>query len=247
MRLGLISDVHVHRGEQFHEVAELVAHVSSQAGLDLLVFAGDASHITAETAAFLGSIRADCPRVWVPGNHDVWVIEPEHADDTAELRYTRTLRELSEHVGWHYLPAAPLDLPGWRVVGTMGWFGEPGFSEWFDAQADERDSALAMTMAAELAAQIDSAPVAARLIAVLHHIPDRRLMPPDVPRRGECNPHLWPVLRRVRDRLSLVIHGHHHRRYEQTLDGIRCVAHPFGYPRQHSGVGDGFRVIELLH
>jgi hypothetical protein len=47
-------------------------------------------------------------------------------------------------------------------------------------------------------------------------------------------------------RLPGLTHGHKHRRYgPMSLDGVRYIAHPFGYPRRHERPEDGLRVFEL--
>jgi hypothetical protein len=184
----------------------------------------------------------------VPGNHDIWVIDPESRDDTAERRYRRTFADLSRRAGWHYLPAGPLLLPehGLALVGTMGWFTGPGFSEWFDREASDADEALARALAAELDAPLAAVPPALRPMAVTHHVPDERCLAPGDARRGETSAFVQAVLRRHSGRLALVVHGHRHRRYGPTLlDGVPHAAHPFGYPRQHASLDDGVRVLEV--
>jgi len=172
LSVGLLSDVHAHRHDQAGALAGLIAHVNAQPAPDLLLLAGDVSHRTAELDRFLGSLRSDCPRCWVPGNHDIWVIDPESPDDSAELRYRRRFAEISEAHGWHYLPLGPrvLHEPDLAVVGTLGWFSGQGFSEWFDRQSSERDQELARRLADELEANIVAVPQHLRLIVVTHHL-----------------------------------------------------------------------------
>ena len=182
LTIGLLSDVHAHRPDQAEALAGLIEHINAQPAPDLLLLAGDVSHRTAELSSFLGALRADCPRCWVPGNHDVWVIDPESADDSAELRYRQRFAAISEAQGWHYLPAGPLLLPelGLAAVGTLGWFTGPGFSEWFDQPSSEQDLELARRLADELEAPDRRRP--AGLSA------DRRDPPPAPRRRPDPRP-----------------------------------------------------------
>jgi 3',5'-cyclic AMP phosphodiesterase CpdA len=173
MRIGICSDIHVHRREQAADVRDLVAYINARQHLDLLICAGDLSHHTEEVGGFLESVTIDCPRVWLPGNHDVWVIDAESEKDTADFRYRVRFPAISEAARWHYLPSGPLNLPGGKftVVGTMGWFTDTGYSEWFDADAGERDQDLARRFADELEACIHAVDSSARLVVVTHQCP----------------------------------------------------------------------------
>jgi hypothetical protein len=131
-------------------------------------------------------------------------------------------------------------------VGTTGWFTDPGYSEWFDAKADERDQDLATRFASDLELHMAAVDKSARLIVVTHHVPHPACLPEGDPRRGEHSVRIAEVIARHAERIELVVHGHKHRRYgPTTIDGVRYIAHPFGYPRQHEGPQDGLRVVSL--
>lgn len=248
MKIGILSDIHLHRSEHRDQVNELIEYVNRAPDLDLLVCAGDLSHVTSELKSFLSVLRPACPRCWVPGNHDIWVIDPEHDNDTSEYRYRHGFGELSRQTGWAYLPEGALELPehGVAVVGTMVWFSDKGFSEWFDTESADRDRALAERFASDLEAQIETLPERWKLVVVTHHVPDLRCLDSPAPGRGECNEHLAPVLGRYRDRIVAAIHGHRHHRYgPRFIDGVPFYAHPFGYPGQHEKVDDGMRIVEV--
>jgi len=248
VKIGICSDIHVHRHDQAGEIQELIEHINAQRDLDLLICAGDLSHRSDEVRAFLESITLPCPRVWVPGNHDLWVIDAESESDTADRRYTVTLPALSRAAGWHYLPSGPVQLAGAgvAVVGTTGWFTDPGYSEWFDAEADGRDHALARRLAAELEEQIAGVKESARLIVVTHHVPHPACLPQGDARSAEHSAFVAEVIARHAARMELIVHGHKHRRYgPMAIHGVPCLAHPFGYPRQHKGPKDGLRVVVL--
>jgi 3',5'-cyclic AMP phosphodiesterase CpdA len=248
MLVGICSDIHVHRHDQAHEIRELVDYVNSRSDLDLLICAGDLSHRTVEALEFLQAITLGCPRAWVPGNHDLWVIDPESEADSSDNRYRMTLPSLSKASGWHYLPSGPLSLAAGRVavVGTTGWFTDAGFSEWYEATADERDQELAMRLANDLERDIAATDPSARLIVVTHHVPHVECLLEMDPRLSEHSARIAEVIARHAERIDLVAHGHKHRRYgPKTIEGVRYVAHPFGYPRQHQGPEDGLRVLEV--
>lgn len=248
--IGLMSDIHLHRPDNRDAIDELIAHVNRAAAPDLLVLAGDVSHRTREVREFLGRIRPSCPRCWVPGNHDIWVIDAESPEDTAESRYTRIFPEISREAGWHYLPARPLVAAEetLTVIGSIGWFTGPGYSEWFDSDGGSEDEELAARFATELRAQAASAPPESCLVMVTHHV-SHSMIPTHDPLQGNTwSRHLESFIRENASRIAAVLHGHRHRRYEPLrIDGVLFAAHPFGYPHQHERPEDGYRevVVEI--
>ena len=129
MILGLMSDIHTHRGDHSTEVARLLDSINNGPAPDLLLFAGDVSHRIYEIDQFLKGIKLNCPKCWVPGNHDIWVIDRESPDDTSDHRYREVFPGISRDAGWHYLPENPLVLSniGIGIVGTIGWFSGDGY------------------------------------------------------------------------------------------------------------------------
>lgn len=248
LTVGLLSDIHAHRHDQADEVQALIAHVNATLPPDLLVLAGDISHRTPEVTGFLKKLTIPCARCWVPGNHDIWVIDSEGPADTPEHRYRERFPALSADVGWHYLPAEPLLLKSERVavVGTLGWFTGDGYSEWLDADAGPENDKLAKGFATALADQIERVPRDFGLIVVTHHLSHSNV-PANDPSQGRlANRYLQPVLQDNRRRILLAVHGHRHVRYNPIeIDGIQFVAHPFGYPHQHARVEDGYRLVEI--
>lgn len=248
MILGLMSDIHAHRGDQAAEISELVASINTGPAPDLLIFAGDASHRLNEIDQFLKSFRLECPKCWIPGNHDIWVIDKESPEDTAEHRYQVVFPRVSREAGWHYLPDGPLLLEkhGVGVIGTIGWFSGDGFSEWFDADSSALDRELAVNFALELERSLEQVPQDKPVVVVTHHL-GHQGVPSFEPERGSVwNEHVQQFLGKHRDRILLVVHGHSHLRYDPIqVDGLYFMAHPFGYPYQHDCVNDGYRTVEV--
>jgi 3',5'-cyclic AMP phosphodiesterase CpdA len=248
LRVGVLSDIHFHRDDHAAEIEALVKHISSVEAPDLIVLAGDISHRVSEIRAFLGEVKADCPKCWVPGNHDIWVIDAEFEGDTAEYRYEVVFPQLSAELGWHYLPKEPVvyEDRGIGIVGSIGWFTGPGYSEWFDAPASESDEELARHLAEGLDQAIVELPPAFAVVVVTHHVSHILCPCYEESERKDVNEHVQRVLQRHRERLLLAIHGHKHVRYGPVMiDGVCFLAHPFGYPAQHSSVGDGYRVLDI--
>jgi predicted phosphohydrolase len=248
LSVGLCSDIHAHRHDQDDDVSALIGHIRAQPVPDVLICAGDISHRTAETEGFLRRLDLATLKLWVPGNHDIWVIDPESVSDCAEFRYGTRLPALSREVGWGYLPQQPALIPGFdvAVVGTTGWFTGEGYSEWFDRPAGPPDAELALRFAGDLRAQVDSLPRSTRLIIVTHHVSHSRAPSHDPGQGNTWSRHLEELINELSSRVLAVIHGHRHVRYAPVLiDGACFVAHPFGYPLEHARLEDGYTVVRL--
>lgn len=249
MIVGIMSDVHVHRGDHSEEITALVDSINSGPQPDLLIFAGDASHRLHELKQFLTDIKLECTKCWVPGNHDVWVIDKESAEDSSDHRYNALFPRISKDTGWHYLPAKPLYLPEYDVgiIGTVGWFSGDDYSEWFDAESSDSDKKLARKFARDLEESLRHLPPMIPLIVVTHHLSHQEIPSYDPSQGNVWNTHLQDFLGRHKSRIVLVVHGHRHVRYDPvTIDGYKFVAHPFGYPHQHQSVADGYRTVEVM-
>jgi 3',5'-cyclic AMP phosphodiesterase CpdA len=245
LKIGIFSDIHVHRADQTEAVIELVEHINQQGkGLDLLILAGDVSHVPGEIQRFLQSIKSPSLRCWIPGNHDIWVIEPENGEDTPEHRYRSRFSEISHLTGWKYLPQSPLLLESEKIaiVGSIGWFTEEegAFSEWFDNYPPPgQDQLLARQTMNQLHKQIKGLPSYYKIILVSHHQPYGNEI-------GVSNGYLEKLIEQYSERIILSIHGHKHRRRKLFMvNGTPTVAHPFGYPNQHDTTEDGLLIVEL--
>jgi predicted phosphohydrolase len=88
-------------------------------GPDVLVLAGDIS--TGARYHKLLRLFDDFPgpRLFVPGNHDLW--SRSRQPDTPR-RYRRALRNIAEESDFHYLPGDPICVDGVGFAGTVGWY-----------------------------------------------------------------------------------------------------------------------------
>lgn len=90
---------------------------------DVLVLAGDVGagqHFGSCLELFA---ELPCVKALVPGNHDIWVTDPDERGDSLSV-YQQHLPALCKSHGFHYLDAAPLLLPeaGLALVGSINWY-----------------------------------------------------------------------------------------------------------------------------
>jgi 3',5'-cyclic AMP phosphodiesterase CpdA len=248
MKIGLLSDIHSHRYDHADDIDDLIRFINEGPVPDLVVFAGDISHRTDEILGFLSRIDLPCEKCWVPGNHDIWVIDSESDDDSSEERYSRSFKALSEKAGWHYLPDRPFLLSGDKIalVGTIGWFTDKGYSEWHDLDSSGKDLELALRFKGEVEAQIDALEDDWRVILVSHHLVHQDT-PSFASKKGALwNSHMQELVAGYGSRILAVLHGHVHERYDPVcIEGVLFCAHPFGYPGDHNRIEDGYRMFEI--
>ena len=117
MKLIATADIHANHPGRGTRVDALIDQINSSRP-DALLLIGD-------TAVFdgrwieetLSRFKIDGPKLFVPGNHEMW----SNSTPVEEI-LTRTLRERVERAGWHYLPGTPMTLGATTIVGSMGWY-----------------------------------------------------------------------------------------------------------------------------
>lgn len=100
---------------------EAMAVQMCNCGADVLILAGDIT--TGDATQFnqiLGVFKNfKGPRLFIPGNHDLWVDDED--PDTSTLYYS-TLQTIITDAGFHYLPGAPYIVGKIGFVGSLGWY-----------------------------------------------------------------------------------------------------------------------------
>jgi 3',5'-cyclic AMP phosphodiesterase CpdA len=119
VRICAAADIHYPRTDPSRCAA--LAEAMCESDADVLVLAGDLStgpekHYRQLLRLFRGF---EGPRLLVPGNHDLWSIA--RRPDT-QRRYCRTLRNIAESNGFHYLPGNPFVFRDVGFVGSIGWY-----------------------------------------------------------------------------------------------------------------------------
>lgn len=125
VRIASVSDLHVDFSENRRALVGLATHIHAGSP-DLVVVAGDVSHVDDDIRRVLRTFKVVAPEVaYIPGNHDLWTVREDLAKDPEHdtwLRYREGLKVLTEAEGCHYLPAGPLELGRVGVAGTTGWY-----------------------------------------------------------------------------------------------------------------------------
>ena len=124
MRIASVSDLHIDFAENRRALVQLATEIH-RGQADVVIIAGDVSHVDAHITAALRAFKLAAPTVvYLPGNHDLWI----HVDETDSVvrdtwdRYRNTLKHLVEDEGGHYLPSGRLQLGSSAIVGTTGWY-----------------------------------------------------------------------------------------------------------------------------
>jgi hypothetical protein len=123
VRLRITADLHFNHARSRKTADELIDQINAAcAGTsDGILLVGD-------TAAFDGDFLERClgrfavagPRLFVPGNHELWTAGP----DSLRLLTADLPRRIAD-CNWHWLPGHPFIAPApssWAIVGNLGWY-----------------------------------------------------------------------------------------------------------------------------
>nr|WP_306673936.1 metallophosphoesterase [Tahibacter caeni] len=234
-----MSDIHV----DYADNAAWVAGLSrSDYRDDVLILAGDVAGTLGRLQDCLEAFAARFLRVlFVPGNHDLWVIREAVRMDSLE-KFDRVVAvATASGASLQPFTAGPL-----AIVPLHGWydysFGEPDAqlqAVWMDYRACRwPEGWRTQDVAAHfLGLNATAPPAPARtVITFSHYLPRLDLMPPYVP-----PPHrlVYPVLGSATldvqlRRLGSVLHvyGHSHVNREVRIDGVTYVNNAFAYPAE---------------
>jgi predicted phosphodiesterase len=237
MRIFALSDVHI----DFAVNAEWIAALSAwDYRDDILILAGDIT----DRLSLLGWCLSVLSRrfrnvLFVPGNHELWVLREKTAHTSLE-KFAQVTR-VAESSG---ASMQPLHSPALSIVPLPAWydysFGEPSDelkSVWMDYHACKWPAGLdAPQITAHFLAlsEADCVPHAHDVITFSHFLPRIDLLRPrSTGRRGFLDPVLGSTLIEQHLRKcgsKLHVYGHSHINRTITLDGVSYVNNAFGYP-----------------
>jgi len=117
----IVAAADLHFSESNRERVTALARAMCHAHADALVLAGDLVAGDANDMSEALELFADYagPKLMVAGNHDLWGERPPF--DTW-LKYERTIADVAEAQGFHYLDQGPLVVDDVAFVGGVGWY-----------------------------------------------------------------------------------------------------------------------------
>lgn len=132
MRIAVTADLHWGMSRRGDRATRALAQQVEALQPDAFAIAGDVGE-GAEWSRCLALFSGlPCPRLVVPGNHDLWVRYPGQGSLTA---YERRLPAAAAEHGFHYLDAGPFLAGPLAIVGSINWydysFADPALAEAF--------------------------------------------------------------------------------------------------------------------
>lgn len=257
MRIGVTSDIHTDISPANRRIVKHIADVAKQAELDVFVICGDISPdimALSRTLSAFHDIGHKCKKLFVAGNHDIWLIGLNKTV-TSHDKYSLMTALCKEH-GFSHLGDSPVVLGQVGFCGTIGWYDYSykqdkypiseksytrkslGGSVWNDvnyARWNGSDPKIASQFERELQQQIDSIrDSVSRIVVVTHHVPFREC----VVYRDKLPWDFFSAfmgsagLGEICFDEPLVTHaffGHTHSEFFEKVKGIQAVCSPIGY------------------
>ncbi len=238
MRIYALSDVHIDYEENQNWLLQLS---ESDYKDDILLLAGDVTDILSSlTEAFEALARRFYKVLYVPGNHDLWVLRS--GDKNSFEKFDRIISLANDLK----IQTQPLHLGPISIVPLFAWydysFASPSVElkkSWVDFKAckwppelNEKDitgNFLSLNKP-HLTVQNQT------IITFSHFVPRIDVMPSFIPLSKQS---LYPVLgtslleKQIRTLGStLHVYGHSHVNMRVTLDNVAYINNAFGYPHE---------------
>lgn len=264
MKIGLISDLHTDATQANREIIPFLIDAIEAADLDVFVLAGDISPKLNEFYEILEEFdkaNLTCKKLFVPGNHDIWV--SKKANMTSEQK-CRVISEICRYNGFHPLNENIQIIENVGFCGTIGWYDYTYASDKYDfttkqyaekqlmgtVWSDKKyaiwskpDPAVALRFEEELQQQIASIKdKVERIVVVTHHVPFRQC----IRYRGELP---WDYFRAFYGSVGLgdiclqeplvshVLFGHIHYPVNQNIENLKAICAPIGYFHEQPSEG----------
>ena len=125
MNVVYTSDVHVDITRNNRSCGLILYEYLKSSNPDLFILAGDISNSIGDIDDFLRLFKSlDIPKVFVPGNHDIWIESGKQLRKGFDSRYKleNQLPDICKDNGFHYPLSEPLILNDVAIVGTLGWY-----------------------------------------------------------------------------------------------------------------------------
>ncbi|MCO4783166.1 MAG: metallophosphoesterase [Candidatus Cloacimonetes bacterium] len=121
MKVFASSDIHFDHNPANQKVWELLHKKCLTQKPEVLIICGD---LAESLSAFDQSLSLfkdlNCHKLFVPGNHDLWNRVDTKSNATQKLEVD--LPKICNNNNWHYLPSNPLQIENWTFVGSPFWY-----------------------------------------------------------------------------------------------------------------------------
>ncbi|MFH1755580.1 MAG: metallophosphoesterase [Candidatus Latescibacterota bacterium] len=125
MKIAYSSDLHMDVTDHHPPIVERIAGIMCEADPDVLVLAGDVGNtLTTMEAVFKLFAGIEATKLFVPGNHDLWVESDKDfgkGSDSGE-KYASLVPALCERMGFVDLGQGPFYFDDTAFVGSAGWY-----------------------------------------------------------------------------------------------------------------------------
>ncbi|MHB8781247.1 MAG: metallophosphoesterase [Candidatus Geothermincolia bacterium] len=125
MRVAFTGDLHIDISQKNWNIVPVLAEFIKIVDPDVFILCGDISpHLDQVRFALEYFQGLACPKIFVPGNHDVWVSEEElkmTGSDSFE-KYYYLLPRLAHEAGFIPIWMEPFVLNGIGFTGSIGWY-----------------------------------------------------------------------------------------------------------------------------
>jgi putative phosphoesterase len=122
LKILSLSDLHLDiNKENSQKILNQLLEIIQKNSIDIFIIAGDiAANLKVIAEFFNRFIDIEIPKLYVPGNHDLWVNENQTLN--SHLKYYEILPEIASTFEWHYLPQKPLKIDDVAFIGSVGWY-----------------------------------------------------------------------------------------------------------------------------
>lgn len=117
MNVLVTADLHWNHAKSRGSAAAMIEEINAAADVDVLLVIGDVGVADGDSIeACLTRFTFRGPKLFVPGNHELWTKR-----DGVDLLGDELPRRIAA-IGWHWLPDEPFVRDDVAIVGALGWY-----------------------------------------------------------------------------------------------------------------------------
>lgn len=117
MRLIATADIHFNHPRSRRLAEQLIGTINTREA-DVLLLVGDTAAADGDDLEqCLSMFRFDGPKLFVPGNHELWTHGPD-----SHVLFTTDLPRRVANAGWQWLQNQPFIHDDAAIVGSLGWY-----------------------------------------------------------------------------------------------------------------------------